>query len=118
MKDNVITHCLTKILPKKGFKRVLILLLISPGGIAQRYIPNPYPLKVVKDIKQYQQVARQNPATKMADLKARLPSIVLNLIYATKENFTGQQLYPEIKTTYLRLPVSNALVSIQQELKR
>lgn len=117
MKNKVIIHCLTKSLPKTAFNVVFIpLLLIGFPGTAQEIKSDSSVLKVIKDVKQYQQVALSDPTRKMVDLKKYIPAIVLNLRYATTKNFTHHKLYPSLKTTYMRLPAAEALRLIQQEL--
>lgn len=117
MKNKVVTHCLTKILPKKVFNSVLILLLlIATGGRSQKVISDSSILKVIKDVKQYQLVALADSNKKMVDLEKYIPSLILNLPYATKRNFTHHTLYPGLKTTYMRLTAAKALRSIQQQL--
>ncbi len=54
----------------------------------------------------------------MTDVKAQLPGIVLDLRYAGANNFTQQQLYPAITTTYLRKPAADSLKVILRELKK
>lgn len=51
----------------------------------------------------------------LVDLEQVIPGIVLDIRYATTNNFTGQQLYPFAKC-YLRRPVAEKLRAAQTEL--
>lgn len=52
----------------------------------------------------------------MIELKDIIPDIQYELLYATTNNFTGKQLYPNAKTTFLRLPAAKALAKVQAGL--
>ena len=52
----------------------------------------------------------------MADIKRYVPGILLDLRYATHNNFMHKRLYPVLTTTYLLLPAARALDSIETSL--
>ena len=53
----------------------------------------------------------------MVDLKLLVPNIVMDIRYASSNNFMRQSMYPgRVNTTYLRLPVARALARVQKEL--
>jgi D-alanyl-D-alanine dipeptidase len=54
----------------------------------------------------------------MMDIKKYIPSITLDLKYASTKNFMKTKLYPSIKTTFLRKEAAEALHKVQQELKK
>ena len=54
----------------------------------------------------------------MVNLKNKIPNIVLDLKYATKNNFTNKKLYINANTTYLRLEPAYALFELQMELNK
>ena len=83
---------------------------------AQNIEPNKYGLKVITKVADYKQTVAGDTAKKFIDLKKVVPGIVLDLRYATTNNFTNHQLYPNIKTTYMRLPAATALAKVQKEL--
>lgn len=91
-------------------------MLMGGRIAAQDTVLNKYGLWVIGDIEQLQKTIQSNPAKAMHDLKKTIPGIVFDLRYASKNNFMQQQLYPKIKTTYLRKPAADALLKIQQEL--
>lgn len=58
-----------------------------------------------------------NPDKELIDLAKHIPEIVLDIRYATTNNFTGQRIY-DLAKAYARKPVADALKKIQAELKR
>ncbi len=83
---------------------------------AQDAILNKYGLWVIKDTKTLNAVIRPDSNKQMLDIKKLIPTIILDLRYATTNNFMHKKLYPSITTTYLRLPAAKALQHVQSEL--
>ena len=83
---------------------------------AQDAILNKYGLWVIKDSKTLNAVIRPDSNKQMLDIKKLIPTIILDLRYATTNNFMHKKLYPSITTTYLRLPAAKALQHVQSEL--
>jgi D-alanyl-D-alanine dipeptidase len=103
--------------------QLLILLLLgviyfSPINIlyAQDTILNKYKLWVIKDVPTLKGSINSDHNKQMIDIKKILPNVMLDLRYATPNNFMHTKLYPAINTTYLRLPAATALQQIQSEL--
>ncbi len=103
--------------------QLLILLLLgviyfSPINIlyAQDTILNKYKLWVIKDVTTLNASIKSDRNKQMIDIKKILPNVMLDLRYATPNNFMHTKLYPAIATTYLRLPAATALQHIQSEL--
>lgn len=94
----------------------IVFMLIITDSVAQDTVFNKYGLWVINNIEQLQKTIDKNPSKIMIDLKKSNPSIILDLRYATINNFTKQKLYPTLKTTYLREPAARALSVIQKEL--
>ena len=95
---------------------VIIFTLIIPDAFAQDTILNKYGLWVINDIGQLQKTVLKDPRKAMVDLKQISPTLLLDLRYAGKNNFMHQQLYPPVKTTYMRKAAADALAAVQQEL--
>ncbi|WP_400194016.1 M15 family metallopeptidase [Hymenobacter sp. B81] len=76
---------------------------------------NAYGLAVLSDAAQYWQQVAHNPAQELVNLAAHVPGLVIELPYATADNFFGRVLYPEA-AAYLRRPVADALRAAQREL--
>ena len=97
-------------------KRAFLALLLVACSSAS--IPgNRYGLAVVPDLKTYERLAAANPETRLVDLESFIPGIVLDVRYATTDNFMKQTLYPVAKA-YLRYPAAVALRNVQQDLAR
>lgn len=90
-------------------KRV-VLLLAFPLAVQAQYryglTPSTYA--------DYQQQVKQNPDKELVNLEKFIPGMVLDIRYATKNNFTGEQIY-NIPRAYARRPVAEALKRAQQD---
>jgi len=53
----------------------------------------------------------------LVDLEELIPGLVLDIRYATTDNFTGEKLYP-FPAAYLQRDAAEALLAVQQELER
>lgn len=75
---------------------------------------NPYNLDLVQTIEDYNNLISQNPDNELKNLNS-IPGIVLDIRYATNNNFTGKVIYttPE---AFLRKPVAEALRRVQDSL--
>jgi zinc D-Ala-D-Ala dipeptidase len=73
-------------------------------------------LTVVRNYRDYQKLAEKDSLHKMVNLRERIPSLQIHLVYATKENFTGKKLYPKGDETFVRLAVVTALGQVATEL--
>ncbi|MBZ0243073.1 MAG: M15 family metallopeptidase [Bacteroidales bacterium] len=97
---------------------ILILLFFSLSVTAQQPTKeNPYQLDLIEDIAGYQRMTAQGNIMQMVDLKAFIPSLVLDIRYATTDNFTNEIIYPEA-AAFARLPVAIALEKVQQEFNK
>ncbi len=105
-----ILHCRTsKII-------IVLLVIISASCNSQSEQENLGNLKVVSDIIEYEELIKTKSENTFIDIKELIPGIVLDIRYATKNNFTGQKIY-ESPEAFIRKPVANALSNIQNELK-
>ena len=76
---------------------------------------NKYGLTPVK-LDEYKQSAKSNPDNELINLATYIPGVVLDIRYATTNNFTGEKIY-NLPRAYARKPVAEALKRIQAELK-
>lgn len=99
---------------------LMLLLSVYWGNCVfpQSKVSNKYGLFVIKDIQILQQEINRNPDKKMINLKKIIPDIVVDLKYATADNFMHVKLYPPVKTTYLRKPVADSLKKVAEDLKQ
>lgn len=76
-------------------------------------------LKVIASIGLYSQSVQRDSNMQMINLQKIIPNIVIDLHYATTNNFMHRIMYSEIPTyTFLRLPAANALIKVQHELNK
>ncbi len=66
---------------------------------------------------QYNAILKTNPETELVDLERFIPGIVLDIRYATKNNFTGEKIYTLAKA-YARKPVAEALKAAQADFNQ
>ena len=96
-----------------------ILLLIALGWVnllsAQTKNKYGYPLSVVSDVSAYLTQVETDSNKALVEIKSRIPNIVLDIRYATENNFLEKVFYKEAKA-FARLPVVKALQAVQAEL--
>jgi D-alanyl-D-alanine dipeptidase len=93
-------------------KVTLFFLLISFVGFGQ----NKYGLKAT-DLKDYKKSLVANPEKELVDLEKFIPGIVLDIRYATTNNFTQEQIY-NLARAYARKPVADALKKAQADFNK
>jgi D-alanyl-D-alanine dipeptidase len=100
---------------KRAFNLIAIALLLACAttGVA----PNKYGLVVVPDFETYERIARRDPDKRLVDVEGVVPNVVIDVRYATTNNFMHSTLYPVAKV-YLRAPAANALGEVQRDLAR
>jgi D-alanyl-D-alanine dipeptidase len=96
---------------KRIYIAIAILLAITP--VQAQY---KYGLKVI-NLKEYKASIKQNPKKELIDLEQYIPGIVLDIRYATTNNFTGEQIY-NLAKAYARKPVADAVKRAQAELQK
>jgi len=85
-------------------------------------VQNLYSQNFAKNIKvsrtaDYYREVKSNPNKKLVEIKKYIPGIVLDIRYATANNFTHHVMYPEAKA-FVRLPVVLALQHVETDLKK
>jgi D-alanyl-D-alanine dipeptidase len=96
---------------------LLLFLAVSLQACAQQNAQNKYGLKVVNDYQQYKADVAKNPNLELVDIKKAIPSVVLDIRYATKDNFMKQVMYKQARA-FARKPVVEKLKLIQAALKK
>ena len=94
-----------------------LLLYSTTAALAQQTPVNKYGLKVVSDPAVYQKQVARDPRLKLVNLATFIPSIRLDIRYATANNFLGEPVYASAKA-YLRQPVAQALKNVQADLNK
>ncbi len=91
------------------FIALLFCSLIASGQNKYGLIPTNYV--------EYQSTVKVNANKALIDLEKFIPTLVLDIRYATTNNFTGEKIY-NLSKAYARKPVAEALKKIQAELKK
>jgi D-alanyl-D-alanine dipeptidase len=107
-----------EVLILKNMKQLIIIFIgisLCSGASAQhyKYIDSS---KVV-GLKSYEMQIKANPGIRLVEIKKYIPDIVLDIRYATTNNFMHQQMYKEAKA-FARLPVVLALKQVEADLKK
>lgn len=89
-----------------------VLLLTAFSLQAQ----NKYGLKAI-ELEEYKQSLATNAEYELIDLEKFIPGIVLDIRYATANNFMGERIYTMAKA-YARKPVAESLKKIQADLAK
>jgi zinc D-Ala-D-Ala dipeptidase len=97
---------------------VLTLLLAVTGSFlsGQAQTVNKYGLKVISDYQEYLKSIVADNANLLVNIQQQIPDIVLDIKYATKDNFIHEAVYKQ-SLAFARKPVAEALAAIQEELK-
>jgi D-alanyl-D-alanine dipeptidase len=91
-----------------------ILVLTLCALVADLHAQYKYGLTPMR-YDQYLESVKQDPSKELVDLEKHIPGIVLDIRYATTNNFTGEKIY-DIPKAYARKPVADALKRVQQDL--
>lgn len=97
---------------------LLVNFIVLNHVNGQAPLTNKYGLFVVKDPKVLQQEIKQDSNKQMVNLIKVIPGLVLDLKYATENNFMHQKLYPPVHITFLRKPAADSLKKVAEELKK
>jgi D-alanyl-D-alanine dipeptidase len=87
------------------------LIIVSRGAEAQ-YKYGIVPLTHSA----YLETVKADAKKELVDLERFVPGVILDIRYATKNNFVGERIY-NIAKAYARRPVAEALQKVQQDLK-
>lgn len=97
-------------------RTVPVLFLVSVlTGCLLAPSTNQYGLEVISRTEHYAKAARREPVMRLVPVENFVPGVVLEIRYATEENFMKQKLYPR-PAAYLRLPAALALRRVQEDL--
>jgi D-alanyl-D-alanine dipeptidase len=96
---------------------LFLVIIFGNSAQAQTLKSNPYGLDIVQTITLYDSLLTVNMDNELVDIKKYIPSIVLDIRYATKNNFTHQIIYSK-PMAFLRLPAAEALKMVQKELAK
>src|SRR5215210_7879861 len=94
-------------------KKSLFVILISFSFTVNAQ--NKYGLRATT-YAEYIETVKADPKKQLVDLQKFVPGLVLDIRYATTNNFTGEKIY-NLTRAYARKPVAESLKKIQEELK-
>jgi len=94
-----------------GLFFILYFLFFIPGAGQYRYGLQP------SNYTAYLESVKLDPEKQLIDLEQYVPDLVLDIRYATTDNFTHERIYDRAKA-YARKPVADAVKEIQGALKK
>lgn len=99
----------------KNIATVYCALIVSMAWTQEK---QTIELKPIKDKISFYNMVERDSLQAMIELKSLIPTVQYELRYASKNNFTGQRLYPKnTHTTYLRRKPAMALAKVAEELR-
>ena len=102
---------------KKIIVQFLVLSVVPLMVFTQDDKRNPYNLNITGSIAEYKGECSKNKQNQLIDLAKAIPSIRLDIRYATSNNFTHKQVYSSARA-FLREPAATALANVQKELEK
>lgn len=93
-----------------------VFLASGASSLAQQPGLNAYGLKIIKSCEEFENSVRLNTENAMWPLHKKVPEIVIDLKYASRQNFMKTALYKPTQTTYLRKEAVIALGKVQKAL--
>lgn len=93
-------------------KTFILLLLVSSVAYSQ----NKYGLKAT-NLEDYKKSLATNPEKELVNLETFIPGIMLDIRYATTNNFTHEKIY-NLARAYARKPVAEALKKAQADFNK
>ncbi len=100
---------------KRKLLFLLALVCVTQTLSAQAKNKYGYPLSIVSDVDAYLNQIEADSNKALIEIRSRIPNIVLDIRYATENNFLKKTFYKEAKA-FARLPVVKALAQAQTEL--
>ncbi len=94
---------------------LLVLLAFLPQMVLGQKNTNPYNLALLSSLDSLTKLVEKNADQDLVEIKQYVPDVVLDLKYATKDNFLKKKLYKK-GYAFVRLPVAKALAQVQAEL--
>ena len=93
-----------------------ILIWVFVAATLTAVAQNKYGLKATT-YEEYLKTVKADPKKELINLETLVPGLVLDIRYATTNNFTGEKIY-NLARAYARKPVAEQLKAIQAELNK
>ena len=94
---------------------LLSVFLFSCTSKSKTEHRNPHNLPLVNSVEDYKTQVAENPDMELVDLEDEIENVVLDIRYATSNNFTKEVIYQSPKA-YARKPIADALKLVQDSL--
>ena len=106
--------------PSNISQLALIIFYLTPLSMfAQGNKTVDTPIVVVSSVKDYHASVQNDENQKMINIGKMVPTIQLDLRYASTNNFMHRKMYKENpRSTFMRLPAAKALLQVQKELNK
>jgi len=100
------------------FTCIIAIFLVYPETCTAQGLPiSKYGVAFINNIEIYNKTITNDSLKRMTDLQASIPNIILDLRYATNNNFMKRNMYPKkTKHSFMRLQAVSALSQVQKEL--
>ncbi len=95
--------------------RPLMVIFAALAGCTPAIPQDEQGLPVIRSLALYKELVRRDPAKRLVDLRDTIPGMVIDIRYATDENFMKQPVYNSARPL-LRVPAARALQAVQREL--
>lgn len=96
----------------------LVFLSFSFSPLCAQHKKKPQPtIKVISDYQHYLNSCKENPRNKLIELNKEIPDLILDIRYATTNNFMKLAVYKQARA-FARKPVAEQLQHIQKELRK
>jgi len=92
---------------------LILFLALSISGVSAQ---NKYGLRTVV-LSEYRESIKSNPENELVDLEKFMPGALMDIRYATTQNFTGTKIY-NLAKAYARKPVATALKKAQKDFRK
>ncbi len=94
---------------------LLVVLAFCTQMVLGQKNTNPYNLPLINSLDSLAKLVQKNADQDLVEIKQYVPDVVLDLKYATKDNFLKKKLYKK-GYAFVRLPLAKALAEVQTEL--
>lgn len=78
---------------------------------------NPYSLNILNTVDAYLEITAEDSLNRLVNLDGYIPNVILDIRYATENNFTGTQVYT-MPRAYLVKPAARALKAVADSLEK
>ena len=78
---------------------------------------NPYNLEILNTVEEYLEISAKDTLNRLVNLDGYIPDVLLDIRYATDNNFTSTQVYT-MPRAYLVKPAAQALKTVADSLKK